>query len=126
MSNIKLENLKPFKDNLVIPEILKPKKNECGNYDMLEIEMRNASIKLHSDLPPTQLWTYAGKCPGPTIEVKKDQKVVVKWKNELNGVIPIDAFEAVSNENDPPQNHAGKGDGDEKKENKIQIFSYLK
>jgi o-aminophenol oxidase len=116
MSNIRLENLKPFKDDLVIPEILKPKKNECGNYDMLEIEMKNASIKLHSDLPPTQLWTYGGKYPGPTIEVTKDQKVVVKWKNELNGVIPIDAFEAVSDENDPPQNHAGKGDGDEKNE----------
>jgi len=67
---------------------IKPHKNECNGYDYLRICMRNAKIRLHSQLPQTDLWTYEGQYPGPTIEIQRKQKVVVEWKNEIGGIIP--------------------------------------
>jgi spore coat protein A len=41
--------------------------------------------QLHRDLPPTPLWGYGGRFPGPTLEVRRGQRIFVRWLNELAG-----------------------------------------
>jgi spore coat protein A len=45
--------------------------------------MMQVSQKLHRDLPPTQVWGYAGMYPGPSFEVRRGQPIAVKWINNL-------------------------------------------
>ncbi len=58
--------------------------------------MRQTEAKLHRDLPPTRLWTYGaapgGTWPGPTIEARSAQGILVEWANELPArhFLPID------------------------------------
>jgi spore coat protein A len=47
------------------------------------IAMREFLAKVHRDMPPTTMWGYDGACPGPTIEVQKDQAVSIEWINQL-------------------------------------------
>jgi spore coat protein A len=52
---------------------------------LYDIPMRLVRQKLHRDLPATPLWAYAGQFPGPTIEVRRGQRIFVRWRNELPG-----------------------------------------
>ncbi len=54
--------------------------------------MREARVKLHRDLPPTRLWTFGGVWPGPTIEARTGEGILVEWPNELPSkhFLPID------------------------------------
>ena len=56
------------------------------------VSMREFQMKVHRDLPPTTLWGYAGSCPGPTLEVRRGEPVLVEWVNELpqKHFLPID------------------------------------
>lgn len=56
------------------------------------VPMRQFQGRVHRDLPATTLWGYAGACPGPTFEVRRDQPIVVEWANELpqRHLLPID------------------------------------
>jgi len=56
------------------------------------MEMRAFAARLHRDLPPTPQWGYAGSSPGPTIEVERDEPVLVEWANALPArhFLPID------------------------------------
>jgi len=45
--------------------------------------MRPAQVQLHSELPPSEVWTYEGSLPGPTIEVSRGQRVQVEWINAI-------------------------------------------
>src|SRR3954447_18022058 len=78
--------LTPFKDPLRVPPTLRP--NRIG---LTDVDMVDARIRLHSQLPPTRLWTYGGHFPGPTIEVRRDQLVRIAWTNKLTGAIPVRA-----------------------------------
>nr|WP_254544952.1 multicopper oxidase [Halomarina sp. BND7] len=57
-----------------------------------EVEMREATQKIHRDLPPTTVWGYDGQYPGPTIEAQQGEPVYVRWKNELpdEHLLPVD------------------------------------
>jgi FtsP/CotA-like multicopper oxidase with cupredoxin domain len=46
-----------------------------------EIAMTQHQQQLHRDLPPTDVWTYAGSYPGPTIEAVTGQPIEVKYNN---------------------------------------------
>jgi len=110
---VKLKDLKPFQDKISHNTIstIKPNKKECNGYDYLRICMKNAKIKLHNQLPETDLWTYEGQYPGPTIEIQRKQKVVVEWKNEIDGKIPFNAVnETNANPDVTTQNDAGIDD----------------
>ncbi|PLX38421.1 MAG: copper oxidase [Hyphomicrobiales bacterium] len=51
----------------------------------LEITARPASQKLFSnDNPPSDLWTYNGRSPGPELRVTKGERVRVRLINELD------------------------------------------
>jgi spore coat protein A len=68
--------------------------------------MRPAQVQLHSDLPPSEVWTYAGSLPGPTIEVSRGQSLQVEWINAIPGdePYPITAVTAP----DGTQNEPGR------------------
>lgn len=54
--------------------------------------MSAAKQKIHRDLPATNIWSYNGSWPGPTIEVRKNRPLTVKWSNQLptRHFLPID------------------------------------
>ncbi len=59
----------------------------------LQITMRTECVRLHSQLPPTTVWTYNGSFPGPTISLRRGQKLRVNWQNEITGKFPVTAVE---------------------------------
>ena len=91
----------PFKDELRIPPIVRPVSSDEG-VASLTIRSIAAKAQLHSELPPSDVWTYEGHLPGPTIEVRRGQHVRVEWVNDLpRGVAyPVSA---VSAENQVPE-----------------------
>ncbi|ASB87430.1 multicopper oxidase [Bacillus sonorensis] len=83
--------LEKFVDQLPIPKVIKPHtKSKTNTY--YEVTMQEFYQQLHRDLPPTRLYGYNGSYPGPTFEVKKNEKVAVKWMNKLphHHFLPID------------------------------------
>jgi FtsP/CotA-like multicopper oxidase with cupredoxin domain len=76
--------LTPFTDALPVPVTL-----SAGPEGITEVEMVEAHLRLHSQLPPTRMWTYAGHFPGPTIETRKDQPARIAWTNKLTGTSPV-------------------------------------
>ncbi|MFL5694221.1 MAG: multicopper oxidase family protein, partial [Ktedonobacteraceae bacterium] len=75
-------SLTKFKDCLRVPPILRPSKTDDQRYH-LRIHMRPAQVQLHSELPRSEVWTYEGSLPGPTIEVSRGQRVQVEWINAI-------------------------------------------
>ena len=47
------------------------------------IEMSQIECKVHRDLPATKMWGYGGMSPGPTIETRSGQGLLVEWVNKL-------------------------------------------
>ncbi|MFD0683248.1 multicopper oxidase family protein [Actinomadura fibrosa] len=100
--------LTKFADPLRIPPVLRPRRHSA--YDELTVTMRTADVTLHSELPPTPMWTYQGTYPGPTIETTSGRPLRVAWENRLSGTIPIDAFDFYLDPGDaqnPPSNYPG-------------------
>lgn len=83
--------LTKFKDPLRIPpKITIP---NGRSVHALRIDMREESVRLHSELPPTRVWTYNGSFPGPTIDVHRGQRLDVEWTNSIIGSFPVTAVE---------------------------------
>jgi spore coat protein A len=56
------------------------------------VDMRAFKAKLHRDIPATPMWGYNGSFPGPTLETKRDEPLLVEWVNALpdKHFLPID------------------------------------
>lgn len=83
--------LKKFITPLKIPPILKPTcSGPKGTY--YNVKMKQVKQILHRDLPPTSVWGYNGRYPGPTIIARKNERVRVKWVNALplKHLLPVD------------------------------------
>ncbi len=96
-------SLTKFKDSLRVPPILHPHQADDQRY-RLQIQMRPAQVKLHSELPPSEVLTYEGLLPGPTIEVSRGQHVQIEWVNAIpaDQPYPITAVTAPDgSQNDP-------------------------
>lgn len=76
--------LTKFRDPLRIPPVLRPHPEQ-----LLTVHLRAIQARLHSELPPTRLWAYDGQVPGPTIEVRRGQRIRVVWQNEITGSYPV-------------------------------------
>ena len=49
--------------------------------------MRQVESKIHRDVKPTRFWGFDQSSPGPTIEARSGQPVLVEWANELPRII---------------------------------------
>ena len=85
-----------FVDPLTIPTVARPdgyRLDPAGRrIPYHRIEMRQFESRLHRDLKPTVQWGYAACVPGPTLEVRSGEGVLVEWVNKLPGkhFLPID------------------------------------
>ena len=92
------DRLTRFVDRLPIPPVLHPKearpdpRNPSGQVKYLRVAMRESSVQVHRDLPPSSMWAYNGSVPGPTIEVRNGEGLWIDWANELPAqhFLPID------------------------------------
>lgn len=112
-------SLTKFKDPLRAPPVLHPVPADNDGHHPLRIHLRPARVSLHSELPPTDVWAYNGHFPGPTITVRRGERVTVEWINDLGagvGNFPVVAVKVP----DPapnippeqiPQNQPGRGGG---------------
>jgi spore coat protein A, manganese oxidase len=87
-----------FVDPLPIPAIAKATGLRPSPVDpalqapYYRIAMRQFQAKVHRDMPPTTFWGYNASCPGPTIEARNGEPILVEWANELphQHFLPID------------------------------------
>src|SRR5215831_4639978 len=95
---LELSKLERFVDPLPIPAVVRPRGTRASPEDRsiavpyLRMVMKASTAKLHRDLKPTQIWGFAGSFPGPTIETRSGEGVLVDWINDLpkEHFFPID------------------------------------
>ena len=91
-------SLAQFVDPLPMPEVLQPDEFRPSPVDsatkiaFYRVAMREAEAKLHRDLKPARIWGFNATLPGPTIEARSGQGVLVEWVNQLppSHFLPID------------------------------------
>jgi spore coat protein A len=91
-------SLARFVDPLPIPSLARPVAQRAHpdqpdrTLPCYRVEMRACKVHLHRDIPATPLWGYNGQFPGPTIEARRGEPLLVEWVNALPGkhFLPID------------------------------------
>ncbi|MFI7011165.1 O-aminophenol oxidase PhsA [Streptomyces sp. NPDC050145] len=85
--------LAPYVAPLTVPPVLRPAAGDVRRET--EIALRPTWQRLHPQLPPTLMWGYEGTVPGPTIEVRRGQRVRIAWTNRIpkGGEYPVTAVE---------------------------------
>lgn len=73
--------LTPYVAPLPVPPVLRPASGDVLRET--EIALRPTWVRLHPQLPPTLMWGYDGRVPGPTIEVRRRQRVRIAWTNRI-------------------------------------------
>ena len=95
---LNLDSLARFVDPLPIPPITKPAgqkpspANPAVQVPFYRLAMRPISSKIHRDLQPTKFWALGDTFPGPTLETRSGQPIIVEWVNQLppSHFLPID------------------------------------
>ena len=90
--------LRKFVDRLPTPPLAKsngtrPHPASAGRrVPYYRFSMRQFTAKVHHDLPPTRFWGFESSSPGPTIEARQGEPLLVEWVNELPKVhfLPLD------------------------------------
>ena len=90
--------LEPFVDPLPVPGAAPTDGLRASPTDpavqlpYYRIAMRESEVQVHRDLKPTRIWGYAGMFPGPRLETRKGQGILVEWVNALPAkhFLPID------------------------------------
>lgn len=90
--------LAPFVDPLPIPAIARSREqrpsptNPNTKIPYYRLAMRPFEMKVHRDLQPTKMWGFESVFPGPTLESRTGQEMLVEWANELPPAhfLPID------------------------------------
>ena len=90
--------LPAFVDPLPLPPLLQPSGRRPHPHHSGEtipwyrIAVRERQVKIHRDLPPTRMWCFGDSFPGPTIETRSGQSMMVDWENQLpaHHFLPID------------------------------------
>jgi spore coat protein A len=72
--------LEKYVDPLPIPAV-RDSDGTIDDSDYYEIPLEQFSQKLHTDLPETKLWGYDGLYPGKTIEVRRNERIKVRFDN---------------------------------------------
>lgn len=92
------DSLARFVEALPIPQVLKPdgtRPDPGGSgaeLSFYRVAMRQTESQLHRDLPLTRVWSYGGSVPGPTIEARTGQGILIEWQNQLpqKHFLPVD------------------------------------
>jgi spore coat protein A len=90
--------LPPFVDPLPLPMVARPSGTRTlpnspqSKVPYYRLTARPVEMKIHRDLKPTHFWSYGSSVPGPTLELRSGQDVLVEWANELptQHFLPID------------------------------------
>jgi spore coat protein A len=93
-----LSKLTPFVDPLPIPPVARaaaprPVPGQPGlRVPYYSLAMQEVQVQVHRDLKPTHMWGFAGSFPGPTLEARSGEGLLVEWANRLPGqhFLPID------------------------------------
>jgi spore coat protein A len=105
-----LNSLDKFVDSLPIPGIIRPKgtrpspENPARVVPHYRLAMRQFMSKVHRDVKPTRLWGFEESSPGPTIETRSSEALLVEWANELPKAhfLPIDHTVHGAKRTSPP------------------------
>lgn len=79
--------LTKFLDPLRIPSVLGP--HLWWRQEEITVRAQRTRVRLHSQLPETEVWAYEEEFPGPTIEVRSGKRLRVAWTNEIDGKMPL-------------------------------------
>ncbi|MFB7012666.1 MULTISPECIES: O-aminophenol oxidase PhsA [unclassified Streptomyces] len=85
--------LVPYTDALPVPPVLRPDSGDVLRET--EIALSPTWVRLHEQLPPTLMWGYNGTVPGPTIEVRRGERIRIAWTNRIprGSEYPVTAVE---------------------------------
>ena len=97
-NTLNVSTLANFVDPLPVPPIAKPMGTRSVpsspklKLPYYRLAARPVEMKIHRDLKPTRFWSYGASVPGPTLEVRSGEGVLVEWANELPSqhFLPID------------------------------------
>ncbi len=92
------ERLARFVDPLPVPQPLRsletrPHPHQPGAaIPYYRVALREVQVKVHRDVPATSVWSYGDSAPGPTIEARKDEPMLIEWVNNLpkEHFLPVD------------------------------------
>jgi spore coat protein A, manganese oxidase len=95
---INASTLPPFVDPLPLPPVAqptgqRPHPHKTGqSIPYYRIAMREQKVKVHRDLHPTRMWCFGDSFPGPVIETRSGEAMIVDWVNQLPNrhFLPID------------------------------------
>src|SRR5271170_5714535 len=97
-NTLNVSTLANFVDPLPVPPVAKPigtrapassPKSKAPYY---RFAAQPVTVKIHRDLQPTRFWSFGPSVPGPTLEMRSNEEVLVEWANELpqQHFLPID------------------------------------
>ena len=95
---VNLDTLEKFVDSLPIPAVVRPvgrrpnPEHASSQVPCYRLAMRQIASKFHRDLKPTRTWGVGETSPGPTLEIRSGEGVLVEWVNTLPTAhfLPID------------------------------------
>ncbi|HMF76704.1 MAG TPA: multicopper oxidase [Bryobacteraceae bacterium] len=104
------DKLPPFVDPLPLPPVakaagLKPSpSNPKKQIPCYRMPIHEFFAKIHRDVPATRFWGYGDSMPGPTIEARSGEEILVEWQNNLpvKHFLPID-HNLMGAEKDQPE-----------------------
>ena len=97
-NTLNVSTLPTFVDALPIPSVAKPsgtralRSSPKLKLPYYRIPAAPVTMKVHRDLKPTRFWGFGGSVPGPTLEMRTGEEVLVEWANDLpqQHFLPID------------------------------------
>ncbi|MFF3732489.1 O-aminophenol oxidase PhsA [Streptomyces sp. NPDC002476] len=110
VSAARVGGLVPYADPLPVPPVLRPRSDDPLHET--EIAVSPTWVRMHSQLPPTLMWGYDGMVPGPTIEVRRGERIRIAWTNRVpeGSEYPVTAVEVgpVGPGETAPHNRPGR------------------
>lgn len=66
--------------------------NPAERIPYYRLRMQQLASKIHRDLPVTRFWGFESSFPGPTIEARSNEPILIEWRNDLphQHFLPID------------------------------------
>lgn len=93
-----VNTLAQFVDPLPVPSVVSRQGYRLSPVDLklkvpfVRLEARPVTANVHRDLPATKFWSFGPTVPGPTIESRSGEPLLVEWANRLptEHFLPID------------------------------------